>query len=134
MTSAPQTAATIHDGSPYAEGLANAFAESFQALGGTITQQVSIQTGESDYSSILTDLATDEPELLYFPIFVAEGGLDRPAGPGERKLRVPGRVRTACSPMTGSRRPALRTRTAPTSPVPTCPSSLGTPTSTRASS
>lgn len=70
-----QTAATIHDGSPYAEGLANAFAESFQALGGTITKQVSIQTGESDYSSILTDLATDAPDLLYFPIFVAEGGL-----------------------------------------------------------
>ncbi|CAN5255600.1 branched-chain amino acid ABC transporter substrate-binding protein [soil metagenome] len=70
-----QTAATIHDGSPYAEGLANAFAESFQELGGTITQQVAIQTGESDYSSILTDLATDEPDLLYFPIFVAEGGL-----------------------------------------------------------
>ncbi|HSL24685.1 MAG TPA: branched-chain amino acid ABC transporter substrate-binding protein [Acidimicrobiia bacterium] len=69
------SAATIHDGSPYAEGLANAFAESFQALGGTITDQVSIQTGESDYSSILTDLATGSPELLYFPIFVAEGGL-----------------------------------------------------------
>jgi len=69
------TAATIHDGSPYAEGLANAFAESFEAAGGTVTQQVSIQVGESDYSSILTDLATDSPELLYFPIFVAEGGL-----------------------------------------------------------
>jgi branched-chain amino acid transport system substrate-binding protein len=70
-----QTAATIHDGSPYAEGLANAFAASFQELGGTITDQVAIQTGESDYSSILTDLATGSPELLYYPIFVAEGGL-----------------------------------------------------------
>lgn len=69
------SAATIHDGSPYAEGLANAFAASYQELGGTITDQVSIQTGESDYSSILTDLATGGPELLYFPIFVAEGGL-----------------------------------------------------------
>ena len=69
------SAATIHDGSPYAEGLANAFAESFTAAGGTITNQVAIQTGESDYSSILTDLASDSPELLYFPIFVAEGGL-----------------------------------------------------------
>jgi branched-chain amino acid transport system substrate-binding protein len=69
------SAATIHDGSPYAEGLANAFAASFQELGGTITDQVSIQTGESDYASILTDLATGGPELLYYPIFVAEGGL-----------------------------------------------------------
>jgi branched-chain amino acid transport system substrate-binding protein len=69
------SAATIHDGSPYAEGLANAFAASFQELGGTITDQVAIQTGQSDYSSILTDLATGGPELLYFPIFVAEGGL-----------------------------------------------------------
>jgi branched-chain amino acid transport system substrate-binding protein len=69
------SAATIHDGSPYAEGLANAFAAAFEAAGGTITDQVSIQTGESDYSSILTDLATGGPELLYYPIFVAEGGL-----------------------------------------------------------
>jgi branched-chain amino acid transport system substrate-binding protein len=69
------SAATIHDGSPYAEGLANAFAASFQELGGEITDQVAIQTGQSDYSSILTDLATGGPELLYFPIFVAEGGL-----------------------------------------------------------
>jgi branched-chain amino acid transport system substrate-binding protein len=69
------SAATIHDGSPYAEGLANAFAASFQELGGTITDQVSVQTGESDYSSILTDLATGGPELLYYPVFVGEGGL-----------------------------------------------------------
>ncbi|HJR87503.1 MAG TPA: branched-chain amino acid ABC transporter substrate-binding protein [Acidimicrobiia bacterium] len=69
------SAATIHDGSPYAEGLANAFAAAFEEAGGTITDQVSVQTGESDYSSILTDLATGGPELLYYPIFVAEGGL-----------------------------------------------------------
>jgi branched-chain amino acid transport system substrate-binding protein len=69
------SAATIHDGSPYAEGLANAFAAAFEAAGGTITDQVSVQTGESDYSSILTDLATGGPELLYYPIFVGEGGL-----------------------------------------------------------
>lgn len=69
------SAATIHDGSPYAEGLANAFAASFEEAGGTITDQVSIQVGESDYSSILTDLATGSPELLYYPVFVGEGGL-----------------------------------------------------------
>jgi branched-chain amino acid transport system substrate-binding protein len=69
------SAATIHDGSPYAEGLAHAFAASVEELGGTITDQVSIQVGESDYSSILTDLATGGPELLYYPIFVGEGGL-----------------------------------------------------------
>jgi branched-chain amino acid transport system substrate-binding protein len=69
------SAATIHDGSPYAEGLANAFAAAFEEAGGTITDQVSIQVGESDYSSILTDLATGGPELLYYPIFVGEGGL-----------------------------------------------------------
>ena len=69
------SAATIHDGSPYAEGLANAFAAAFQELGGTITDQVSVQVGESDYSSILTDLATGGPELLYYPVFVGEGGL-----------------------------------------------------------
>jgi branched-chain amino acid transport system substrate-binding protein len=69
------SAATVHDGSPYAEGLANAFAESFQALGGTITSQDAIQVGDTDFSGVLTSIQAGAPELLYFPIFVGEGSL-----------------------------------------------------------
>ena len=69
------TAATIHDGSPYAEGLANAFAGSFEALGGTITSQDAIQVGDTDFSGVLASIGAGSPELLYFPIFVGEGSL-----------------------------------------------------------
>ncbi len=68
------SAATIHDGSPYADGLQQAFADVF-STGGTITKQEAIQVGDTDFNSVLTDIAADSPEMLYFPIFVAEGGL-----------------------------------------------------------
>ena len=70
-----QSAATIHDGSPYADGLQQAFADVFQSLGGEITAQEAIQVGDTDFKPLLTDIAADSPEALYFPIFVAEGGL-----------------------------------------------------------
>ena len=69
------TAATIHDGSPYAEGLANAFAAAFEAAGGTITSQDAIQVGDTDFSGVLASIQAESPELLYFPIFVGEGSL-----------------------------------------------------------
>jgi branched-chain amino acid transport system substrate-binding protein len=70
-----KTAATVHDGSPYAEGLAGAFADSFTALGGTITNAEAVQTGDTDFSGVLTTIGAGAPEMLYFPIFVAEGAL-----------------------------------------------------------
>jgi branched-chain amino acid transport system substrate-binding protein len=69
------TAATIHDGSPYAEGLANVFAEEFEAAGGSVTAQEAIQVGDKDMKPVLTTIAADAPEFLYYPVFVAEGGL-----------------------------------------------------------
>ena len=69
------TAATIHDGSPYAEGLANVFAEEFEAAGGTVTAQEAVQVGDKDMKPVLTTIAADAPEFLYYPVFVAEGGL-----------------------------------------------------------
>ena len=70
-----QSASTIHDGSPYADGLQQAFADHFSELGGEVLAQEAVQVGDTDFTSLLTDLAADSPELLYFPIFVAEGGL-----------------------------------------------------------
>jgi branched-chain amino acid transport system substrate-binding protein len=70
-----KTAATIHDGSPYAEGLQQAFADVFESLGGTITVQEAVQVGDADFKPLLQDIAADDPDFLYYPIFVAEGGL-----------------------------------------------------------
>jgi branched-chain amino acid transport system substrate-binding protein len=70
------TAATIHDGSPYAEQLQAVFADTFTGeYGGEITGQEAITVGDTDMSGALTSVAAASPEFLYFPVFVAEGGL-----------------------------------------------------------
>ncbi|HEX9091001.1 MAG TPA: branched-chain amino acid ABC transporter substrate-binding protein [Anaerolineales bacterium] len=66
-------AATIHDGSLYADKLQGVFAEEFKKLGGTVTLQTSVTIGQTDMSSILHDIAAGTPELIYFPIFLPEG-------------------------------------------------------------
>jgi branched-chain amino acid transport system substrate-binding protein len=67
-------AATIHDGSPYAQGLAGAFAENFRKMGGTITSEEAISVGDTDMRPVLTRIATGHPDMIFFPIFIAEGG------------------------------------------------------------
>jgi branched-chain amino acid transport system substrate-binding protein len=70
------TAATIDDGSAYADQLAAVFAEEFQSqCGGTITAEEAVSVGDTDFSGVLGNIAADSPEFLYFPIFVAEGAL-----------------------------------------------------------
>jgi branched-chain amino acid transport system substrate-binding protein len=70
------TAATIHDGSPYAEQLQQVFAEDFAELcGGTVTAQEAINIGDTQFQSVLTTIAADSPELLFYPIFSPEGPL-----------------------------------------------------------
>jgi branched-chain amino acid transport system substrate-binding protein len=68
-------AATIHDGSIYADQLQQVFANRFKELGGTITAQTAVDPNQADMSSVLADIATGKPELIYFPIFLPAGGL-----------------------------------------------------------
>lgn len=67
--------ATIHDGSPYAEGLVNAFTENFTQMGGTISAAEAIGPTDTDMRPVLTKIAAGKPEMLYYPIFTASGGL-----------------------------------------------------------
>lgn len=67
-------AATIHDGSPYAEGLQGVFVENFKKLGGTITSQEAIGPTDTDMRPVLTKIAVGKPEVVYYPIFIAAGG------------------------------------------------------------
>ncbi len=68
------TAATIHDGSPYAEQLQSVFADVFTELGGEITAQEAINVNDTDMKPVLTSIAASEPAIIYYPIFTAEGG------------------------------------------------------------
>jgi branched-chain amino acid transport system substrate-binding protein len=67
-------AATIRDGSLYADYLRQAFANEFTSLGGTITAQEVITPQQTDMSAVLSSIATGSPGLLYFPVFMPAGG------------------------------------------------------------
>lgn len=67
-------AATIHDGSVYAEQLQGVFAETFKKLGGTITSQEGVAPTDTDMRPVLTKIATGKPDFIYYPIFIAAGG------------------------------------------------------------
>jgi branched-chain amino acid transport system substrate-binding protein len=68
-------AATIHDGSLYAESLQAVFAKTFQEMGGEITSQEAVDPNATDFKSVLTSIAAGGPEFIYHPIFVKAGSL-----------------------------------------------------------
>ncbi len=68
-----RTLATIHDGSPYADQLQEVMAGRFVELGGTVTFQGAVNVGDTDMRTVLTTVAADSPDVLYYPIFEPEG-------------------------------------------------------------
>ena len=68
------SAAAIHDGDPYTEGLARVFADAFEEMGGTVTTFTAVNKGDTDMKPVLNAVAVDSPEFLYYPVFTAEGG------------------------------------------------------------
>jgi len=67
--------AILHDGSAYGQGLVNVFKKDFEKLGGTITDYEGITVGDKDFRAVLTKIAANKPQLLYFGGFQAEGAL-----------------------------------------------------------
>jgi branched-chain amino acid transport system substrate-binding protein len=63
--------ATIHDESPYTEGLTAAAAVNFEAAGGEITVQDQINSEDTDFKPLLRSIAEGDPDVLYAPVFVA---------------------------------------------------------------
>jgi branched-chain amino acid transport system substrate-binding protein len=69
-----KTAATIHDGSSYAEALQQVFVDEFKKLGGTVTIQEAVTKDQTDMKPVLTRVAATKPDFIYFPVFIAAGG------------------------------------------------------------
>jgi branched-chain amino acid transport system substrate-binding protein len=67
-----RAAATVHDGDPYTQGLANAFATAFEDLGGTISLATAVNPGDTDMRPVLTEIAASEPDIVFMPIFQPE--------------------------------------------------------------
>ena len=67
------TAAAMHDGDPYTQGLAQAFFDAFEALGGTMTGFTGDNKEDTDMVPVLTEIAAGSPQALFFPIFQPAG-------------------------------------------------------------
>jgi branched-chain amino acid transport system substrate-binding protein len=68
-------AAAIHDGDPYTESLAKVFADSFTQMGGQIIEFTAVNKGDTNMRPVLGAVAAaGPPELIYYPVFTAEGG------------------------------------------------------------
>ena len=67
------SAAVIHDGDPYTQGLGQAFADAFSDLGGEITGFSGINKEDTDMVPVLTELAAAAPDALFLPIFQPAG-------------------------------------------------------------
>lgn len=63
------TAATIADESPYAAGLAEAFAANFEAGSGSMTSADQILAADKEFRPLLEAIAQNSPDVLYFPDF-----------------------------------------------------------------
>jgi branched-chain amino acid transport system substrate-binding protein len=69
-----KTAVTIHDESPYTQGLTDAFKADFEAAGGTVTDEEAINSADTDFKSLLTKIAQNPPDVIYAPDFNAACG------------------------------------------------------------
>jgi branched-chain amino acid transport system substrate-binding protein len=67
------TAAAIHDGDPYTNGLAAAFQNAFEELGGEVVVFTAVAKDDTDMTGVLTEVAAASPEALFFPIFPPAG-------------------------------------------------------------
>ena len=63
------SAATINDESPYADGLALAFRDTFESLGGTITTFEQVNSTDTDLGPVLNSIAEGSPGAVYGPNF-----------------------------------------------------------------
>jgi branched-chain amino acid transport system substrate-binding protein len=64
-----KTAATIHDESPYSDGLAAVFREVFESQGGKITNDEAVQSTDRDMKPVLNSISQNKPDFIYYPAF-----------------------------------------------------------------
>lgn len=105
---------TVHDGSPYAQQLTVVTATNFAKLGGAVLSQEAIAPTDVDMHPLLTRIATEKPDALYFPVFVAGAaqilrqakdtpGLEKTAFIGGGSLMAPDMIKAAGAAVVGFR-------------------------------
>jgi branched-chain amino acid transport system substrate-binding protein len=66
-----KTVVTVHDGSPYAQQLATVMGNDFEKLGGKVLSREAIAPTDVDMHPLLTRIASEKPDVVYFPVFTA---------------------------------------------------------------
>jgi branched-chain amino acid transport system substrate-binding protein len=103
---------TIHDGSPFAQQLAAVMADNFKKLGGTVLSVEAITPTDVDMHPLLTRIATEKPDVVYLPIFVAAtaqiirqksevSGLDKTLFIGSSGVMAPDLIQAAGASVVG---------------------------------
>lgn len=59
----------------YSIGISKVFKKAYKKLGGDIIQTARINSGDSDFKAMLSNIKALNPELIFFPIYSAEAGL-----------------------------------------------------------
>jgi branched-chain amino acid transport system substrate-binding protein len=67
-----KSAYIVHDTDAYGSGLADAFTDAFEELGGEILGREGYEKGATDFQSIVTNIENEEPDIVYFAGFYAE--------------------------------------------------------------
>jgi branched-chain amino acid transport system substrate-binding protein len=76
--------AIVHDKTPYGQGLADETKKAYNAGGGTEVLYEGVNTGDKDFSALVTKIKTSGAEVVYF------GGLHTEAGLIVRQMRDQG--------------------------------------------
>ncbi len=69
--------AILSDFSSYSDGLAKAVIGSIKALGGNIVAQEKVKAGSQNFTPILTQLKSKNPDVIYYAGYYSDGGLIR---------------------------------------------------------
>jgi len=67
--------AIMHDGQAYGQGLAQNVSDVFKQLGGNVVAFQPITPGESDYTSVLADIASKKPDAIFYGGYTAEAAV-----------------------------------------------------------
>jgi len=72
---AKRAAIIVDAKSDYSKGLADAFTEVFEGLGGTLVSKVSFTAGDADFGAQLTQIRARNPEVVFIPAYYSDVAL-----------------------------------------------------------
>jgi branched-chain amino acid transport system substrate-binding protein len=65
---------TVNDGSPYSVQLTEVMVKRFKEIGGTVLSQEAVAPTDVDMHPLLARIASEKPDAIYLPLFVAAAG------------------------------------------------------------